>query len=305
MTTMADLVAEVRSMLSGSMGDELTTLSEPYIAGSGLLNFQYAKRAMSAGATLSVGLNTFYVLEVASQGAQAVVLPSYDGGPDADAPLGSIVRVKPRFTNWAIFRELSQEFATMSSPTSGIYSAQWFASPVDWSYGVYDLPDIYGDPIRLIRSRAQISGTTEWQPINSAEWQPEQRAVKTADIPDGASLVEFTFAMPFGAPASLEDELSDLGLPPEAEDIPTLGACVGLSLSGESRRAQPYAQGDTRRAEEVPIGASTSISREFSRAYRSRLNDEAARLLSVYGYYSQVASMRDGRTVGSGTVGYL
>lgn len=302
MTTMADLVAEVRSMLAGSMGDELTTLSEPYIAGAGLLNFQYPKRAMQAGAVLSIGLNTFYVLEVANSGAQAVVLPSYDGGPDVDAALGAIVRVKPRFTNWAIFRELRQEFSTMSSPSSGLYSAQWFASTVDWAYGVYDLPDIYGDPIRLIRSRAKISGTTEWQPINAAEWQPEQRAVKTFDVPDGASLVEFTFAMPFGTPASLEDDLSDLGVPPEAEDIPTISACVSLSLSGESRRVQPFAQGDSRRAEEVSVGSNATLSRQFARTYAERVNQEAARLLSVYGYYAQVASMRDGRSVGSGSM---
>jgi hypothetical protein len=298
---MADLVNEVRSMLSGSMGDELTTLSEPYIAGSGLLNFQYPKRAMTAGATLSLGLNTFYVLETASGGLQAVVLPSYDGGPDEDAVLGSVVRVKPRYTNWAIFRELSQEFATLSSPTSGLYSAQWFDAPVDWAYGTYEFPEEYGDPLRLVRARAKISGTTMWHPINSAEYQPEQRVVRTTDIPDGAVTVEFTFAMRFGTPVSLTDDLEDLGLPPEASDLPTLGACAALSLAGESRRNQPFAQGDSRRAEEVPPGASTSVSREFARAYKQRVDEEAARLVATFGgYYSQVPSMHDGRAWGGG-----
>jgi hypothetical protein len=286
----ADLVSTVRSLLLGSLGAEATLLDGPYDPADDRLRFKYPKRGIAPGVVLSAGLNTFYVLETASQGAEAVVLSRFDGGPDLPLPDRQVVMIRPRITSWASFREIRTEARSLSSPLNGLFWPKVLAGPVDWSNGVYPLPDDFGTPLRLVRSRYKFSGETAYGTLGDAEYQVERNAIRVSATPPAAISVEFTFAMPFDIPEDLDAELDDLGITDALPNILATGAAATLVRSFEGRRVQPGSQGDTRRSEEVQTSSSSSLARQWRAEQGLAIQQEYARLLGTYGWQMPLPS---------------
>ncbi len=285
----ADLVSQVRSLLLGSLSAEVTVLDGPYDPADDRLKFKYAKRGLAAGAVISAGLDTFYVLEVNSQGLEAVVLPSFDGGPDLPLPDRQVVMVRPRLTSWMAFREIQNEARTLSSPLNGLFWPKTLDAPVDWANGIYPLPDTFGTPIRLVRARYRFSGETAWASMD-AEYQPERKAVRVYATPPAAISVEFTFAMAFDVPEDLDAECDDLGLVGIYPNILATGAAATLVRSFEGRRVQPGSQGDPRRAEEVQVYASATLARQWRAEQKQMIDEEYARLVTVFPWQQPLPS---------------
>jgi hypothetical protein len=284
-----DAVQSVRSMLTGSMLGDITILQDAYDPNTDTtLTFRYGKASLSPGTVLSVGLNTFVVLEVASGGTSAVVLPSADGGPNVAAPAGEVVYVQPHFTTAAVYRELISEAAGLSSPLNGLFATAMLQSDgVSYTDGVYliDSGDIAAgrEILRLIRSEYRIGDTYAWQEFTDCQWQPSGSVVRVFQDPPDATEYLFTFATTFGTPTALDDDLLDFGITDTVAECMTLGAAAAMALGWEGRRTQPLSQGDSRRAQEVSITGNTSLARMFEAKKQARVNEEAARLLSVYG----------------------
>jgi hypothetical protein len=285
MTTMGDLVAEVRSMIMGSMPNEISTLADGFNPGDSTISLTYPKKNLNAGAMLCVGLNTFQVLAADSAGQTISIYAGADGGPIEVAPQGALVQIKPRYTDWSIFREINGEIVTMSSPASGLYSVASFTSPPDWVNGTYTLPVAWtAIPQRLLRARYQRLGTDYFQTIRNAEWQPETQQIRVYGPQPGAAQLEFTLAFPFSTADSLATDATTLGLSTFTQDIPGLGAAANLLRATEGRRQQVFSQGDPRRPDEISPGANIGLSREFARIQSERISQEATRLLTQYGY---------------------
>jgi len=286
--TMDHLVNETRSLLVGSLPDDLSVLGQPYNPGDATINLRYPKKNLAPGSFVSVGLNTFYVLANGSEGSEIQVIPMMDGGPDVSVPEATIVRCKPRFTNWSIFNNLQAEIHSMSSPLSGLYGVKHFEAAVDWANGTYPMPADFGDVIRLLVARYQIAGTDQWYPLSGCEYQREQNLVRLVGAAALNALnVQFVFAIPFTEPDTLEQTIESLGISPEMADIPTLGCASQMALGNEGRRMQSFSQGDARRPQEVPMGANTSVSRSFAEMKKNRVNEELARLTATYGWTQQ------------------
>ena len=62
-------------------------------------------------------------------------------------------------------------------------------------------------------------------------------------------------------------------------DIPPLGAAASLLRTTDARRNQITAQGDARRAAEVPSSVNLSTASVLDREYKMRVQDEYARLI--------------------------
>ena len=292
-TTISDLVDKTRSMVFGGSADTLNVLADDYVAGSGNLRLQYPNRGISNGSLLSVGLNTLYVLAANGDGSSFTVLPSADGGPDTNVISGTVVRCRPKVTTWAVFREIHDAIVDMASPKTGLFQALSFTSTVRHNSSTYPLPQDWWDdalgPQRLVRARYRETGTDNWLPLHSAEYQVERYAVRVVHEPENALQYEFTFGFPFYSPQALDDTCDDLGLTEKSQqDIPPLRAAARLSLGVEGRRTQPFAQGDSRRPEEVPITASLSVSREFDRQYREAVMAERSRLVGLFGFQTRI-----------------
>lgn len=282
----SDAVATVRSMMTGSLLDEVSVLLEPYDpALSEQIILKYPKRQIGVGSTLCVGLNTLTAMAVSGDGSIVTVLPARDGGPQQAVPANEIVVIRPQFTTWSIVREIQSEIDAMSSPDVGLFYPFQFEASVDDLNGTYVVPDMPDGrlPIRLLKAEYRIEGTDAWQAFTEAEWQPNTNTVRVFFQPDGRR-VRFTLAFPFGKITDLSSTFLDVGVSPEWEDIPTLGAASNLALGWEGRRTQPFSQGEARRANEVVVGSNTSLSRQFEARKRQRIAEELARLTRLFGW---------------------
>jgi hypothetical protein len=298
-----DLVQQTRSMLQGAMGDPASLLNEPYVAGSGLVKLRYPIRQVAVGSVLTCDLNTWYVLEATADGSSLVVLPGYDGGPDVDVAQGAVCRVRPIFTNWAIFREVSQEIQEMSSTAHGLFHVEEIAYNRNWTDDTYPLPVDMEEPVRLLRGRYRIPGTKAWGQIQNVVYQPEQRMARIFSSVADANTLELAYAMKFTAPTAMSDTLVSLGITGNLANVPSLGAASALALSTEGRRLQPVTQGDPRRAEEVPAGGNVGISRSWEKQKEDMIQAEYARLLREYGWAMPIPEPRPHFRVGGGYVG--
>ena len=286
MTLLRDMVEETRSMLQGTLADEISILQGAYTPGSGAVQLQYPKKNLQPGSLISVGLNTFYVLGADASGQNLAVHASADGGPDVAVAGGEVVRIRPRYSTWAIFREIQREIQTMSSPRSGLYAFGSFTASTNWLNGTYPLPASWApqQPVKLLMARYKAFGRQWWQRIE-AEWQPDQNMVRIFGVQPRGGSVEFVLSFPYLTPTTLDDVAAALGLNEFTDNIPCLGAAANLSRSGEARRNQTTAQGDSRRPNEVPPGSILGVSREFARQQQEQINDETARLVSMFGYW--------------------
>jgi hypothetical protein len=115
----------------------------------------------------------------------------------------------------------------------------------------------------------------------SVKWQPGEGVVRLTDYYGWGHEVRFEFTAPFEKAMTLTADMEiDCGLAPTMMDIPPLGAAASLMRTTESRRANIHAQGDTRRAGEVPPGTNTGSARETQRKFEDRIADEYVRLLN-------------------------
>lgn len=302
-----DAVSTVRSMLTGSLLDEVSLLAEPY---DPLLDEQirlkYPKKALTTGSVLSVGLNTLQAMQVSGDGSEIAVLANMDGGPSVACPVNEVVRVRPAFTTWSVVREIQQEIEAMSSRDVGLYGVVAFETDsIDWVNGTYTLPplaDPDGSYIRLLKAEYRLWGSDAWAPFTEAEYQPNGNIVRVYWNPVQAAEYRVTMARTFGVPQGYDDDLEPLGLTAELVDIPLLGAASRLALGWEGRRLQPISQGDSRRASEVGAGTNTAMSRMFAMRRQDRIAEELARLTGLYGWKQAIASgpttatLRGGRT---------
>lgn len=283
-----DAVSTVRSMVTGALLDEISVLAEPYDpVTDDRIVLKYPKRAIAQGSVLCAGLNTFVAMNVSADGGTVEVIPSMDGGPNSAAPAGEIVRVRPQFTTWAIVRSLQSEIDAMSSPEVGLYWPRVFEfDSLDRVNGTYEIVVPDGDPVpqRLLRSEYRINGTDAWQQFTDSQFQAVGSTVRVFFDPPGAIAYRFTMAATYGQIVDLDTDLADAGVPDFLADIPMFGAASMMALGWEGRRLQPQSQGDSRRASEVAANMNTALSRQFAIRQKEAVNQELARLTSIYGY---------------------
>jgi len=292
----SDAVQTVRSMVLGSALDDVSVLDaayDPVLDSS--ITLRYAKRAITPGSILSVGLNTFLVLEITTDGTDIVVHPSADGGPNVAAAAGTLVHVRPAFTTYSIFRELVGEIVSLSSPASGVFATALFQSEgnsfVDGVYSI-DPDDLAAGRsiIGLVRAEYRIGDTEAWHTFQDCEWQPSGHVVRVFADPPRATEYLFTFSTTFGTPTALTDDLDTFGVSDGIADVAVLGAAAQMALTWEGRRMNPTTQGDTRRSAEIAATGSSSLARQFRARQKERLNEEIARLIKQYGYRQNIAS---------------
>ena len=291
MTTVNDWVTTTRSTLMSGYVENRNKLSVAYTKGGTSLTFSYPPDGIRPGARLSIGTNTFYVWTVSGQ--QATVSAAEDGSTDQDAPIGSLVRVSPRFTDDEIVKALGADLNDLSSPANGLFGI----GTVDLTYNAilngYDLGPTASDLISIYEVKYLTPGPQMDNPrIHTTGWRLNRNAI-SSQFPSGISLQLFEPAYPgynvrvvyrsnFTMPTTLYANVSATGLLPSAYDIPPLGASIRLMAGREIKRDFTESQGDTRRAGEVPAGAVAASSRNLQILRQQRITSEAAKLEAIY-----------------------
>lgn len=284
MTTAADLIEETRLHLTSGKNEQINALQADYTAGSGSMTFKYDLKGITAGHTISVGLNTLYVVSVTESAKVATVIGGQQGSSDVSATAGATVRVQPRWTDHRIFKELNNDLRSLSAPSVGLFRQEVKVitfSPLVVGY------DLAADVISVDEVRVDEPGSMRAQPpIRSFE---VIRKADTSLFPSGVALrinepgwagraLRVKYRAPFLPLSGLLSTVTSTGLPDTAADLPPMGAALRLIAVKEIARNQTEAQGDTRRATEVPPGAVLGSYRGLAGMRAQRIEEERSRL---------------------------
>lgn len=285
MTTIKDLVADARRMTYGSMTEQINLIDGTVAAGATTIPLQLDISGITPGMVLSSGLNVWYVTGSSPGDKQVFVVPGYDNAPQEAAADGDIVIVKPKVTDWYLFNVINDEITRLSSPTNGLYKIGTWVTDVSPTYQTYEVPAGALNMINLARVRYRWPGTPDvWSDLRTSSYrwivsESDNKVQVLVNVPSGTE-IEFTYKAPFTKATSLADDpVADCGLADTMLDIPPLGACASLLRSTDGRRNQLQVQGDSRRAGEVQSSANLSTAAAMDRDYKSRVQEEYARLI--------------------------
>lgn len=278
----------VRSMLTGSQIDEISVLANDYDPATDTsINLRYSKRSVAVGSTVCVGLNTFTVIALGADGTRLDIIPSMDGGPNVAVTSGEVVRIRPQFTNWALYREFQSEIDSMSSRVNGLFTpVVYTADTIDYHSGLYALPDhANGYPFRLLKTEFLVSGTSQmWVEFTDAEYVRQGNVIRVFSDPPQVTGYRFSLAYPFGQIVDLNTDLETIGVTNPLAGIPINGVASTMALGWEGRRTQPTLQGDSRRPGEVPVTSNASLARQWAARKQEAIAEELARLTAEFGY---------------------
>ncbi len=282
--TVGSACHDVRRMLSQNLNDELVFLDQPYSPGDSTLRLKAVTRRIGPGTTLSWQGATFYIV-AASNTFEVEILSGYDGGEDISVPAGTPLRVNPRFSDYTLFRSLCSAINSMSNPINGLFgtAVEYFTGMQADDY--YPIPpSLAGSVQRVLKVSERYDSGTDWARTSdfAVSLSPGNEHIR---LYSGALQYEVVFAVGLREPTSFTDDLvADCGLRPSMLDIPALGAASLLMYGQEARRVQQRAQGDPRRAEDVPITGATGAARDIRRVFEQRMDEECARLISLFPY---------------------
>jgi hypothetical protein len=290
MTTAQSLIDETRGYLLPTTREPLNTLSGA-ISSTSATSFTLGQEmtAITTGTTLAVDLELMYVWAVAGQ--VVTVQRGMGGSTAATHTDGTLVRVNPRFPDFRIFNAMNAELDALSAPTNGLYQIKTVNVTFKPQINGYDLTGV-GQLIDVLRVRYDIPGPWKtWPEIR--RWQLKI-AMDSSDFASTYNLVLYdagwpgrrvhiVYSAPFTHLASATDDVQVVsGLGATANDILPLGAALRLAGVRETQRSLSEAQGDPRRATEVPPNAVTAGANAYARLLQQRIKEESSRLSAQY-----------------------
>lgn len=289
MSTVAQTVDAVRGELLGYTREARNLLDAAYVAGSGTMTLRYDADNVASGARLSADLNTFHVWD---RNAQVLtVAGGQEGTVDANVADGTTVWVNPKWTAAQVLDALNAELSSLSSPVNGLFQVATYSFAYAMGMDAFDLPV---DPQSIIDVRVELpTGRRTWHTLAGHEWSVI-RGADVGDFPSGRALrlhngtisgrsVEVLYRTGFATLSGLAQDVAGVsGLPSTALDLLRVGAQIRLVAGVEVARNFLDAEGQPRRAEEVPQGAVLRSWAGLAKMRRQRIEDERSLLLARY-----------------------
>lgn len=290
-TTVAQVLADARNYLMGATHDVTNTLNTT-ISSSATVSVVFAtndsKLLPAVGSTIEIDTEVMYVTAMSS--ATATVIRGYLGSTIANHTAAAIIRVDPKFYDAVNFRLLNSELADLSAPDNGLFKQAHVDVTFNAAVSGYDLTSTTSI-IDILDVRVATSGPWKNWPRTDWEWA---RDMLTTDFASGNAIiikgraevgrvVRVWYKSPYTAVTATTDTLeSTAGMHAEAIDIPAVGVAIRAMSGAEIARNFPQAQGDTRRAAEVPAGANNQASAGLRQVRSQRIAAEAARLAAYW-----------------------
>jgi hypothetical protein len=287
MTTIKDMISDAKRQTYGSLTDQLNLIGAVSAPSATTLIMELDVSGITAGMTLSSGLNVWYAKGIDVSSKSVYVIPGYDNSQQNATAIGDFVYIKPRVTDWYLFNIMNQEINRLSSPSNGLYKISSWTADVDPTWQTYEIDtDDASAFTGMLRVRYLVPGSSDvWLDIPDKSYRVQINSGTSyvrlmKNIPSGTT-IEFTYRGPFTQATTLADDpVDDCGLTATMVDIPALGCVATLLRTTDSRRNQVQQQGDARRAAEVGGTANSQIAAQMDRQYRERVQEEYARLVS-------------------------
>lgn len=299
--TTGDLIEEFRQRAFSGQEEKANRLDGAVLVGATTMALKYASTAVTSGTILGVGLedvrvweNTGPTLTVVERGVNGTI-------PAAHADL-DYVAVSPKFSKARVLRAFNEELGALSSPLNGLFQMMQVELTYNPAAAGYDLTGVMSlDDIYVIETRF-TGATRDWEPVPARAWR-HVRDANATDFPSGLGLflngggqpgqpLRVWYKAPFTLLSTTElavDVNGMSGLPESANDLLVLGAQIRLVPPRDIKRTFTESQGDTRRADEVPVNAATQSISGLARYRQQRIAEEAAVLSRRYPARSRAA----------------
>lgn len=287
MTTAGNLIDRtVQNLLSGTV-EERNKLASGINSSATTVTALYALGSLSEQTVFEIGSELFYVWDVDTANKSLTVDRGYGGTTAASHSTSDVITVNPKFPRWQVLQALNDELADLSSPMNGLFQMK----TVDISYNgsdrmvnltsVSNIIDIYDVRLRYLADDYPIIRNVRLlRNMPTSDFASGNVLAFDDDIRSGTVRVLYK-----GAYDAFTDEsttVSSTGASAQLEDLLVLGAQIRMLASREVKRNFTEAQGDTRRADEVPAGAVANSMTALMRLRRDRIQAEAARLTRQY-----------------------
>lgn len=297
-TLASDLVERTRNIvysgqqpradrLAGSITNSATTL---------VLTYADASSSIDRGTILGVDLELIYVWAWEPSTRTATVERGINGSTAASHADLARVEINPKFSQFHILQAINDDLVDLAAPSNGLFRP--VTVPFTYASGIvgYDLTGATSE-LGVLSVAHSVPGSTakEWPTVPVNQWRVE-RDMDTSIFPSGFALFltagysnasyRVIYKAQFGALSSLSNDVqTTTGLPASANDLPPMGAAINLVFPREVKRNFTEAQGNTRRADEVPAGATTGSVSGLRQRRRERIGAERSRLEAQYPTY--------------------
>lgn len=296
-TTLGDLVERTRSRwLEPTSRHTVNKLNGVFTTAATTLTLTYAQ-ALDRGNDLGVEQEIVHVWSYNSGTKVATVERAFRGTTAAQHADLSLVDVDPRYSRFDVLGALKDEIAGWPTNLYQIVATQ---TTVARGQTTVNLPAVLDGCLGLVDARYNnhpltvvVTGSTDATTYDRWPRMPYARLAKqmpVAGFASGTALMtgrlfeesttlNLVAAMPFDLSTFTEATTIDtVGLSGSMTDLACMGAAVRMMLGGEAGRLDRTAQGEPRKAQEVPPGAAMSAAYGLQRNYTNRLRSEVQRL---------------------------
>ena len=286
-TAGAVLTRASRQLLSGTV-EERNKLATTVTSADTSIVLSYDLGGFREGSVIEIDSELMYVWTALSATKTLEVQRGYDGTTAVAHTVGAIATVNPRFPRQQMLDALNSDIDDLSSTVNGLFRVVAQDSSYNGSDRQINLTSGAGI-IDLLDVRLRYLAD-DYPVIRKVRLQ---RNLPTADFASGFAIVfdepvmagslrvvtkrEFTRAS-----SESSDLQSACFVPQSCEDILEMGVLLRMMNGREIKRNFIESQGDTRRSDEVPAGATRDSLTNIQRLRRERIIAEAARLKQQY-----------------------
>lgn len=288
MTTTAVVIDRtLRQLLSGTVEarNKLTTT----LTSSGTsVVVDYPLEGLRSGQVCEIDSELMYIWATDVATKTLTVQRGFNNTTPAAHTAGAVITINPRFPRAQILEAVNDELSDLSSPMHGLFQVKTLNIDYNGSDAMIDLTNVTSIIDLLTVS---VRYMTDDYPI--ARKIRLIRDLPTDDFPSGFALrfdqavfpgrLRVVYKAAYTASSTEATDInSGCGVQETVTDIVALGAQIRLMSPREVKRNFTESQGDTRRAEEVSMGAVANSTTSLIRLRRDRIQAEAARLARAY-----------------------
>lgn len=298
MTQLSDLVIAIQRRALSDFREESDNLGAALTdttTGTISLASGQSLGSIQPGAILQVDYECMLVTGASSTSSISVIRGWFDSIATTHLN-NAIINVNPRFPAVDIIKAINEDIDDLSAPTNGLFQMLELTTtfiPVQQGYDMTGLTN--SQVLELWEVRAYEYGPAQKFPIIPGSAVKLQRNANTSIFPSGMSFtldkggfpgreLRVQYKAPYTTPLvnATDDVYQVTGLHSQAHDIPILGAPNRLMQFRELKRSFTEAQGEPRRAQEVPVGSSLTASKGLMMLRSQRIDAERSRLEKMY-----------------------
>ena len=248
----------------------------------------YALEGLRVGQVFEIDSELFYIWAADTGTKILEVQRGYNGTTAAAHTAGAVVTVNPRFPRAQCLEALNDELSDLSSPMHGLFQIKTLNLDYNGSDVMVNLTGVTSI-IDLVQ--VSVRYMTDDYPI--ARKVRLVRDLPTDDFASGFAIrfdqgvfpgrLRVVYKAPYTQAANESIDVNSAGGVQEScTDILAIGTQIRLMSPREIKRNFTESQGDTRRADEVTVGAVGNSITNLQRLRRDRIQAEAARLARSY-----------------------